>query len=55
VEEVDPSKGASYEGIYFVANVMKPHLCALSYMREDISLTKLNQSKLGIIAVSKEI
>lgn len=55
VKKVYAAKGARSDGIYGLAGPLKLQASVPPTMWEDISLTHLNQSELGIIAVGVKV
>lgn len=55
VQEVDASESSSDNGVDLVTGTLKPDLGAASDVGEDITLAHLDESQLGVVAVSEEV
>jgi hypothetical protein len=55
VEEIDTAEGAGDDGVDLAARTLDPQLRVAAHMREYVLLAQLNQSQLGVVAVSKEV
>lgn len=55
VQEVNTAESTGYAGIDIVASTRDADLGVTTNVREDVALAKLNESQLGVVAVSQEI
>lgn len=55
VQEINTTKSSSNDRIDFVTSSVEADSSSLTNMREDISLSHFNESKLTVVAVSKEV
>lgn len=55
MQEIHATECAGHEGEDGVPRPLNLHLRTASSVREDITLSKLNQSQLDVVAVGKEI
>jgi hypothetical protein len=55
VEEVNATKGTRDDRVDVLASALDPQLRSAANVREDVSLAQLDQSKLGVVAVGKEV
>jgi len=55
VQEVNTTKSTGHAGIHVVASTWDAHLGVTTNVREDVALAKLNESQLGVVAVSQEV
>jgi hypothetical protein len=55
VQEVDTAKGTSDKRVDLVTGTLEPDLSATTDVGEDVTFSHLDESQLGVVAVSKEI
>lgn len=55
VQKVHAAKGASDDGVDFVAGALEAHACVATNVGKDIALAHLDEGKFAVVAVSQEI